>query len=243
MTSPPPSRERRAVRVAVIDSGVHAGHPHIKSVAGGAFVAPEGSIEEGSFSDRLGHGTAVMAAIQEKAGEADYFAIKVFDNSLRTTARTLFSAIEWAIARKMDIVNMSLGTCNPAHAERFRELVRQAVDAGISVVAARETGRQACFPGCVPGVLAVGLDEGCDRNAYRVQETAEGIVFLASGYPRPAPGIPKERNLQGVSFAVANITGFATRALRDLDSRDPMSLRSTLILGAAHAPPAAIDRE
>ena len=92
-------------------------------------------------------------------------------------------------------------------------------------------------------LFAVGLDEGCDRNAYRVQETAEGIVFLASGYPRPAPGIPKERNLQGVSFAVANITGFATRALRDLDSRDPMSLRSTLILGAAHAPPAAIDRE
>ncbi len=220
------------MRVAVIDSGVHAGHPHIHGIAGGAFVAPDGSIEEGSFSDRLGHGTAVMAAIQEKAGEADYFAVKVFDGSLRTTARALFCAIEWAIARRMDIINMSLGTSNAAHADRFRELVQQAVDAGISLVAAREAGGQTCFPGCVPGVFAVGLDEQCDRNAYRVRDTAEGIVFLASGYPRPAPGIPKERNLQGISFAVANITGFAARALRELDPRTPTSLRGTMISGA-----------
>jgi hypothetical protein len=218
--------------VAVIDSGVHAAHPHIHGIAGGVLVAADGSIEEGSFSDRLGHGTAVMAAIQEKAGEADYFAVKVFDSSLRTTARALFCAIEWSIARRMDIINMSLGTSNAAHAERFHELVQEAVDAGISLVAAREAGGQACFPGCLPGVFAVGLDEQCERNAYRVQDTAEGIVFLASGYPRPAPGIPKERNLQGISFAVANITGFAARALRESDPRTPTSLRGTMIRGA-----------
>jgi hypothetical protein len=220
------------VRVAVIDSGVHAGHPHIHGVAGGALVTPDGSIEEGSFRDRLGHGTAVMAAIQEKAGEAEYFAVKVFDGSLRTTARALFGAMEWAIARRADIINMSLGTSNAAHADRFRELVQQAGEAGISLIAAREAGEQACFPGCLPGVFAVGLDEQCDRNAYRVQTTAEGIVFLASGYPRPALGIPKERNLQGISFAVANISGFAARALAELDSRTPASLRSALIQGA-----------
>ena len=29
----------------------------------------------------------------------------------------------------------------------------------------------------------------------------------ASGYPRPIPGVPPERNLKGISFAVANVTG------------------------------------
>ena len=238
MMPPPPTPERSRVRVAVIDSGVHAAHPHITGVAGGVTVAPDGTIEDGAFSDRLGHGTAVMAAIQQKAPDADYFAVKVFDGSLRATARALFCAIEWTIARRMDIVNLSLGTCNAAHADRFRELVQQALDAGISLVAARENGGMPCFPGCLPGVLAVCLDDldrhdECDRNSYRVRDTADGLVFVASGYPRPAPGIPKERNLQGISFAVANLTGFAARALRDLSPRTPAALRDALVLGAA----------
>jgi hypothetical protein len=37
-------------------------------------------------------------------------------------------------------------------------------------------------------------------------------VFYASGYPRPVPGLPQERNLNGISFAVANMTGFVARA-------------------------------
>ena len=38
-------------------------------------------------------------------------------------------------------------------------------------------------------------------------------VFRASPFPRPIPGVPRERNLAGVSFAVANVTGFLARAM------------------------------
>jgi len=37
-------------------------------------------------------------------------------------------------------------------------------------------------------------------------------MFRASGYPRPVPGVPPARNLHGISFAVANMTGFVARA-------------------------------
>ena len=50
--------EGRGVRVAVIDSGVHARHPHISGVSGGVSIGPEGVIEQDSYVDRLGHGTA-----------------------------------------------------------------------------------------------------------------------------------------------------------------------------------------
>jgi subtilisin family serine protease len=231
MTSTPPSLdpERRMVRVAVIDSGVHAGHPHISGIAGGISIGPDGTIDETSFADTLGHGTAVMAAIQEKASNAEYFAVRVFHGSLRSTARALFRAIEWAIEQRMHIINLSLGTRNADHAEPFVRLVSQAAASGISLVSARETDGQRCFPGCLPGVLGVSLDPHCDRDRYRVQQTANGIAFLASGYPRPAPGIPKERNLQGISFAVANMTGFAARTLGALEQRSPETLRATLI--------------
>ena len=93
---PFPERAGRGVRVAVIDSGVHTMHPHIRGVTGGVWILPDGRIAEDSFSDRLGHGTAVMAAIQERAPEAEYFAVKVFDGALRSTAEALFQGIEWS---------------------------------------------------------------------------------------------------------------------------------------------------
>jgi hypothetical protein len=213
----------------MIDSGVHVGHPHIRGVAGGVSIGPDGEIEENSFADRLGHGTAVMAVIQEKAGDAEYFAVRVFHGSLRSTARALFRAIEWSIEQRMDLINLSLGTRTETHREPFARLVERSLAAGVSVVSAREMEGQPCFPGCLPGVIGAAVDEDCDRHAYRVRETAEGVTFLASGYPRPAPGISQERNLQGISFAVANMTGFAARAMAGLGRMPPKRLRELLI--------------
>lgn len=228
---PFPGRAGRGVRVAVIDSGVHAAHPHIRAVAGGASVGADGSIEENSFADRLGHGTAVMAAIQERAPEAECFAVKVFDGALRSKAAALFRALRWAIERPVDIVNLSLGTTNAAHAEQFERIVEQARVAGIAIFAPREAEGLACFPGCLDTVFGVNVDEKCERTSYRVREAAGGLALLASGYPRPAPGIPKERNLQGISFAVANVSGFAARALEAMPTRSPEALRRALIGG------------
>jgi hypothetical protein len=52
------------------------------------------------------------------------------------------------------------------------------------------------------------------RSAIAVVETAAGRCVAASPYPRPIPGVPVERNLSGVSFAVANATGVIARALQ-----------------------------
>jgi subtilisin family serine protease len=228
MTSTPPLPENRGVRVAVIDSGVHVSHPHISRVSGGASISPDGVIGQ-DYVDRLGHGTAVMAAIQEKAPQAEYFAVQVFHGSLRSNVRALMQAIDWTIDERMDIVNLSLGTRNADHAEQFRQVVERALAANVFLVSARDADGQPCFPGCLPGVIGVSLDEHLDRGRYRVQKTADGIAFLASGYPRPAPGIPKERNLQGISFAVANMSGFAARALQSLKCRSFQALQDALI--------------
>lgn len=208
------------VRVAVIDSGAHAAHPHIGRVAGGVTIGAQ-SIDQ-SFTDLLGHGTAVMAAIQEKAPQAEYFAVRVFQTELRTSAEILCRAIEWCIEQRIDVINLSLGTANPAHAERFLPLVRRA---GI-VVSAREMDGSPAFPGSLPGVIGVGVDWNLPRESY---DCHNGTEFLASGYPRPIPGVQQERNLSGISFAVANMTGFVARICEGLDSRTCDAVRSELI--------------
>jgi hypothetical protein len=174
-----------------------------------------------------------MAAIQEKAPRAEYFAVQVFHNSLRSSGKALLRAIEWSVEQRMDIVNLSLGTLNAEYAEQFRGMIERALAAGVALVSAREMAERPCLPGCLPGVIGVSLDESCERDRYRVRETADGVAFLASGYPRPAPGIPKERNLQGISFAVANMSGFAARVLAGMEERSVEGLREGLIEAAS----------
>jgi hypothetical protein len=58
------------------------------------------------------------------------------------------------------------------------------------------------------------LDWACERYSVIVDAASRDVVRLrASGYPRPIPGVPPERNLKGVSFAVANATGLIARHL------------------------------
>ncbi len=222
------------VRVAVIDSGVNTAHPHITNVAGGATIADQ--IEENVYLDRLGHGTAVMAAIQEKAPEAEYYAVRVFYSSLRTSVDVLAKAIEWCIDHGMHVINLSLGTPNPAHADRFRGLITSAARAGAILVSAHDANGTPALPGSLPGVIGVCLDWDCPRESYYSKETPAGLEFYASGYPRSLPGVPRERNLHGISFAVANMTGFVVRACERVANRSYESICEELVSAAMTAP-------
>lgn len=197
------------VRIAVIDSGVHPDHPHIDAarLLPGLAVARDGAVRDGDSIDALGHGTAVTAAIQDQAPAALCLPIRVFHDALRASARALVSAIDAAVAARVDIINLSLGTVNPAHGAAFGAAVDRARAVGILIVAARAVDGQPCYPGSLDGVLGVALDWDCPRDACVERE---GIVH-ASGHPRPIPGVPQHRNLYGVSFAVANATGIIAR--------------------------------
>lgn len=216
----------RGVRVAVIDSGVHAAHPHIGGVAGGVTIGP--GLDEDGYTDVIGHGTAVMAAIKEKAPDAEYFAVRVFHSSLRTTVDVLLRGIEWSIANRIDVINLSLGTTNPAHRERFAPIIARALEKGPVLVSARDVDGTPALPGSMPGVIGVELDWDCPREACYCVPIADGFSITSSGYPRSAPGVPRARNLHGISFAVANATGFVVRACQTLECRSHANVWAAL---------------
>jgi hypothetical protein len=182
------------MRIAIIDSGIHSDHPHVGRISGGVAIASD------DYLDRIGHGTAVAAAIREKCPDAELYAVKVFDRRLSANIDVIIRALEWCAANEMDLVNLSLGTANPAHRAAF-EL---ALSNGLLVVSAAEL-----LPGSLAGVIGVAPDPDCPRDAYRYRDG----MFHASPYPRSIPGVPPEHNLQGASFAVANMTGLVARAL------------------------------
>jgi subtilisin family serine protease len=220
----------RGVRVAIIDSGVNLGHPHIPAIAGGVEIMSQGEAPE--YLDFLGHGTAVTAAIAEKAPEALLYAVKVFDRKLATTADRILRAIGWALGQQIQIANLSLGSRNPAHRESFSQIVAKAAAAGLVMVAARETSGIESLPGSLAGVIGVGLDWQCPRESYRYRMNGSRPLFLASGYPRAIPGIPVEHNLSGISFAVANMSGFVVRARQASPEASSTELETILMDGA-----------
>jgi len=202
------------VSVAIVDSGVNVPHPHLPAVAGGLAIDFEGNVTE-EYVDHLGHGTAAAAAIHEKAPEAELWAVKVFDRELATTVRTLVQAIDWASEHGCRLVNLSLGTPNEFREPELAPAIARAVGRGTLVVSAFEHGGRRWYPGSMAGTVGVVMDTAQPRESVSVFEVDGRTALRASPYPRPIPGVPPERNLNGISFAVANATGMLARLLTD----------------------------
>jgi len=202
------------VSVAIIDSGVNVPHPHLPSVAEGVAIDLEGN-ESADDVDRLGHGTAAAAAIHEKAPAAHLFAVKVFDTELATTVATLVRAIDWASERGIRLINLSLGTPNQFRESELVPAVERSIQRGSIIVSAYEHDGRLWYPGAMDGVVGVQMDDAQDRETVVPVHTDGPLVLRASGFPRPIPGVPPERNLNGISFAVANASGVLARLVAD----------------------------
>ena len=66
-----------------------------------------------------------------------------------------------------------------------------------------------CWPGQCAGVIRVGLDRDLPRGTVHVIDG----VHHACGYPRPIPGVDPRRNLHGISFATAQVSGWVAGGL------------------------------
>ena len=202
----------RGVRVAVVDSGVALDHPHVGAVTERVRIAA--GVHNDEVLDRLGHGTAVAAAIREKAPGCELLSVKVFDRMLTTNAETLAEGIVWAADHGSRLINLSLGTLNQEREASLLAAIEHAAQRGAIVVSAAESDGVRWLPGSIPGVAGVLVDWKCERSALAVESGVNGPErFHASAYPRPILGVPRERNVSGVSFAVANVTGFLARLL------------------------------
>jgi subtilisin family serine protease len=224
------------VSVAIIDSGVNPNHPHVNGVAGGVGISPDGKVLSTDYLDYIGHGTAVAGAIREKVPDAALYAVKVFDRALTTEAGAIIRALEWAIERECKVINLSLGTLNMDHRQEFERVVELAQSREVALVAAFKMSGQISLPGSLPTVIGVEGDPDCPRDSFRavfpggnaIEPEVSPYYFIASTYPREIPGVPRERNLNGISFAVANMTGFVARAIQEHPEAPVSSLKHFL---------------
>lgn len=174
----------KKVKVAVIDSGIY---PHDDlSIAGGYSAVSYTS----SYKDDNGHGTHVAGIIAAKhdgygidgiAPDVRLYAVKALDRKGAGDLKSLLKAIDWSIANKMDIINMSLGT--NADSKILHDAVDKAYKKGIVIVAAAGNDgnkKPVNYPGAYSSVTAVSAST--EKNGLAAfSTTGKQIEFAAPG--------------------------------------------------------------
>ena len=238
----------RGVTVAVIDSGVAGTHPDLQ----GQIALHRDFVDDANATRSVPerHGTEVAGLIAARAGnqlgiagvapDAKLLALRACwqttaGDRARCNSFTLAKALQFAIERHAQVVNMSLGGPRDVLLARLLDVAMQR---GATIVAAVDPGaRDGGFPAALPGVVAVAGDR------------TRPLPFPA--YLAPADGLPTTTVdggwglVDGTSFAAAEVSGLVALLRQVAPRLSSARMRDALggepALGSATARPLPID--
>jgi subtilisin family serine protease len=222
------------VRVAVIDSGIEAGHPLVGPVAGGVALehAPdlEGEVRmvEGPHDDVFGHGTACAGIIRRVAPDAELYSVRVLGGNLKARGPVFAAGLRWAIANRMHVVNMSLSTAKRDYFALFHELADQAYFQRMMLVSAVNNVPAPSYPSEYSSVFSVAAHAGRDPFSFDYNPSPP-VEFGAPGIDVEIPWRGgKTVEMSGNSFAAAHIAGLVARILSKYPGLTPFQMKTIL---------------
>lgn len=245
------------VNVSVLDTGIDSDHPDF----GDRVIVQEDFTGERTTDDLHGHGTHV-AGIVAGAGtesdgeftgvapEANLFDMRVLGADGTGSSSDIIAAIERSIELEADVISMSLGAGSSPDGP-LKEVVDEAVDAGIVVIAAAgNTGpgeQSMSAPANIPSAIAIGADDTLDHwtdgdlaefsSRGPTVEGHVGIDVTAPGVEIRAPGSTDADEWpytakSGTSMATPHVAGLTALLLEDDPSLDHSAVRSHLVTTA-----------
>ncbi|WNV76024.1 S8 family serine peptidase [Geodermatophilus sp. DSM 44513] len=233
------------VTVAVLDTGVAAGHP---SLAGDVAASGPDLVDgdttpddvgngvdddgDGRVDEATGHGTHVAGIVLAVAPDAQVLPVRVLDSDGIGTAFGLAEGVRAALDAGADVLNMSLGTA--AESQLLAEVLEEADEDAVVVASAGNSGTQALqYPAATGGVVSVAsvgpqdaLSEFSNRGWVDVAAPGEDVVstFPGGGFATWA----------GTSMATPFVAGQAA-LLVPLLGEDPAGAVPGLITSTAVA--------
>jgi len=190
------------MRIAVIDSGISL--PNTQVVERAAFRMRDevpGIEQIPATSDRIGHGSAVAAAILAQAPAATLIDAQIFHDRITASPAAVAAALRWAVGCGARLATLSLGlsTDRPV----LRAAVEEALSHGLLLVAASPARGGPVWPAAYPGVIAVTGDARCGPGEVSVLPAAFGTC------PRRLDDAP---HVGGASLAVGHLAGLLAAA-------------------------------
>lgn len=227
-------RTGRGVRVAIVDSGIDADHPALAGRVKDAVEAYRDGRGRIAFRpvttvDEAGHGTACAGIITRLAPEVSLYSIKVLGPNASGSGEMFLAGLDYAITRRMQIINLSLGTSKPELSLPLHDLLDRAYHAGAIVVAAANNLPQPSFPSVFSSSL-VSVSKLASSDPFDfVYRFGEVIELLAPGVQIrttwPGGGY---RQLTGNSFACPHVVGIIALVLEAYPDLTPFQVKTIL---------------
>ncbi|WP_329256373.1 S8 family serine peptidase [Streptomyces sp. NBC_01478] len=228
----------KGVKIAVLDTGVDADHPDLKTQV----------IESKNFStatdadDHFGHGTHVasIAAGTGAKSNGKYKGVapdakilngKVLDDNGSGDDSGILAGMEWAAAEGASVVNLSLGGYDSPEIDPLEaEVNKLSAEKGIlfAIAAGNEGPQSIGSPGSADAALTVGAVDGSDKladfsstgpragdGAIKPDVTAPGVDITAAAAPgsvidqEVGENPPGYLTISGTSMATPHVAGAA----------------------------------
>lgn len=206
----------RKVTVAIVDTGINASNKMFK---GRKISSQSYNFFDGNknVKDVFGHGTHVSGIITDATpANVSLLVLRVANSQGQSSMLTIKIALQYAIAKKSDVINLSMGFID-ANADVYNYLdttIDKAYDKGIPISCAagnQDTGGidvKYCYPANYSKTIAVSAIDSHEQMAD-YSNRGKGIDFTAPGtgiISADYKGVSTLRIMSGTSMAAPHIT-------------------------------------
>ena len=216
----------RGVVVAVIDTGIDLQHPVFQGTLTSPatwwdWVSGDANPQEEADGSSFGHGTCVAGIALQVAPNIKIMPLRVLGADGTGETANVIAAINWAVVKGAQVINLSLGTTKD---KALEQAISNATQNGVFVIAsAGNSGDQnVTYPasdslrGGSFGELSIGVGSSglTDRKSRFSTYGAKKIEMMAIGenVSSPAPGA-RIAAWSGTSMAAPMVTGGLALAL------------------------------
>lgn len=230
------------VDVAVVDSGIDAGHPDVGEVQSAIAWRWDPALREvvaddAPHGDLFGHGTACAGIIRRVAPECRLHSVRVLGERLTSKAQVFAAGLRSAISSGVRVINLSLSTNNRDFYGMFHEIADEAYFAGAVLVCAVNNVPGPSYPSQYAAVVSVAANEGTDPFALDCNPTPP-VEFGAPGIDVQVPWLNGGSiTATGNSFAAPHVTGLVARLLSKHPDLSPYEVKTVLRAVARNAQP------
>lgn len=237
----------RGVTVAVVDSGIEAGHPDVGPVQSAVALHWDREVEdvvavEGPHDDLFGHGTACAGLVRRAAPECDLLSVRVLGERLTGKGVVFAEGVRWAVRAGARVVNLSLSTKSADLHGLFHEVADEAAFAGAVLVCAINNVRAPSYPSQFSSVLSVAATDADDDPYALAVNPAPPVEFGAPGIDVEVAWRGGSRIVTtGNSFAAPRVSGLVARLLSKHPSLSPSEVKTVLRAVSRNALPAPLD--
>ncbi|MBO1329950.1 S8 family serine peptidase [Streptomyces sp. VRA16 Mangrove soil] len=242
------------VKVAVLDTGVDAGHPDLQ----GRIAATKVFVSGADADDRTGHGTHTASTVAGTGAASDgrYAGMapgarllvgKVLGDDGSGSISGIVAGMEWAVDQGAQVVSMSLGadgatSCSGPDVDAVQRLG----DKALFVIAAGNASLHGTVstPGCAPSALTVGAVDrknatapfssrgpSVDGLSAKPDIASQGVDVVAAR--AGGRGDQAYQEMSGTSMATPHVAGGAALLLQQHPGLPPARLKALLTSSAA----------